>query len=355
MRVWHRVGAVALAVAAIAAGIAGGEPARGQADDSQSRPNIVVVMTDDQTQASLAKLPTVTSQLAARGTTFANNFTNWPLCCPSRVDLLHGPVRPQPRRPRQHAARRRLRQLRRLRARCPCGCSSAGYRTIHIGKYLNGYGDANTDPAVRPARLGRVVRGAPATAPQRVYDYQLNQNGSLVSHGTSRADFKQDVFTDLAVEAINRNAPHGAVLHGGHVHGPAFGRAEPEPAATVQLRRHRQAGAATRDVLQRRAPSPSRRASTRPTSPTSRAAIQQPDADRRRRGGRHPAHAIAAGSSRCCPSTRASGGSSTRSRPPASSTTRWSSSPPTTGSSPASTASARARTASMRRRSGSRW
>src|SRR4051812_39320144 len=83
------VGALASAAAAVAALTAGGETARGQADDSQ-RPNIVVVMTDDQTQASLTKMPAVSSELAAHGTTFANNFTSWPLCCPSRATFYTG-------------------------------------------------------------------------------------------------------------------------------------------------------------------------------------------------------------------------------------------------------------------------
>ena len=61
------VGALAPAVAVIAAGIAGGDEARAQADEQ--RPNIVVVMTDDQTQASVTKMPTVSSQLAGHGTT----------------------------------------------------------------------------------------------------------------------------------------------------------------------------------------------------------------------------------------------------------------------------------------------
>ena len=184
-------------------------------------------MTDDQTQASLAKLPTVTSQLAARGTTFANNFTNWPLCCPSRSTFYtgqyahnHGVLGNTP----PDGGFVSFDDSRTL----PVWLQKAGYRTIHIGKYLNGYGNANTDPSYVPPGWDEWY-SASGDSTQRVYDYQLNQNGSLVSHGTSPADFKQDVFTDLAVDAINRHAPHGPFFMGVMYTAPHSGGPNPNP------------------------------------------------------------------------------------------------------------------------------
>ena len=38
----------------------------------------------------MSLMPTVQSELAASGATFANSFTNWPLCCPSRATFYTG-------------------------------------------------------------------------------------------------------------------------------------------------------------------------------------------------------------------------------------------------------------------------
>ena len=54
------------------------------------RPNILVVMTDDQALADVAKMPNVRRLLAARGTTFADAVDSFPLCCPSRATFITG-------------------------------------------------------------------------------------------------------------------------------------------------------------------------------------------------------------------------------------------------------------------------
>jgi N-acetylglucosamine-6-sulfatase len=52
------------------------------------------------------------------------------------------------------------------------------------------------------------------TAPnQNVYDYELNENGTLVSYGTSRKDFKQDVFSRRASQLISEYAGSGSPLY----------------------------------------------------------------------------------------------------------------------------------------------
>ena len=60
-----------------------------RANRRQKRPNVVVVMTDDQDN-TLRGMDSVSSLLSARGTTFANSYTSYPLCCPSRATFLTG-------------------------------------------------------------------------------------------------------------------------------------------------------------------------------------------------------------------------------------------------------------------------
>ena len=55
-----------------------------------ARPNVVVLMTDDQTLASLSAMPQTNALLAAPGTVFEQTTTTFPLCCPSRATALTG-------------------------------------------------------------------------------------------------------------------------------------------------------------------------------------------------------------------------------------------------------------------------
>ena len=56
------------------------------------RPNIVLVLTDDQDLllGSLESMPLLQARLADHGMTFSNFFVSQSLCCPSRVTLLRG-------------------------------------------------------------------------------------------------------------------------------------------------------------------------------------------------------------------------------------------------------------------------
>jgi arylsulfatase A-like enzyme len=52
-------------------------------------PNVIVILTDDQTVGTLQLMPNVRA-LAGRGTSFANAFISNSLCCPSRSAILTG-------------------------------------------------------------------------------------------------------------------------------------------------------------------------------------------------------------------------------------------------------------------------
>jgi Sulfatase len=54
------------------------------------RPNVVVILTDDQDRRSLRVMGDTRRLLARRGVTFANAFATYPVCCPSRATFLTG-------------------------------------------------------------------------------------------------------------------------------------------------------------------------------------------------------------------------------------------------------------------------
>ncbi len=103
-----------------------------------ARPNVVTIVTDDQTLESFneATMPETLRLLATRGTSFSQAVVSTPQCCPSRAGYLTG----------QYAQNNKVISnrpgyplLKRKRDILPEWLRSAGYRTIHVGKYLNGY------------------------------------------------------------------------------------------------------------------------------------------------------------------------------------------------------------------------
>ena len=177
------------------------------APQPDARPNIVVFMTDDQNVSSLTVMPNVKALLANAGTTFANNFVSYPLCCPSRATYLTGQY------PHNHGVMNnalpdggyyRLRGDETL----PVWLRRARYETAHIGKYLNGYGTQN--PLEIPPGWGEWY-GSVDPSTYRMWGYTLNENGTLVTYGQDDVEdpalYQTDVYARKAVDYINRKAP----------------------------------------------------------------------------------------------------------------------------------------------------
>jgi N-acetylglucosamine-6-sulfatase len=58
--------------------------------EAPERPNIILVLTDDQDASTLPYMPYVAGEFQASATTFPNATYNFSLCCPSRVSILRG-------------------------------------------------------------------------------------------------------------------------------------------------------------------------------------------------------------------------------------------------------------------------
>jgi hypothetical protein len=57
---------------------------------SGGEPNIVLILTDDQRFDTLWAMPTVQSQLVAKGIEFTKGYVSNAVCCPSRSTILTG-------------------------------------------------------------------------------------------------------------------------------------------------------------------------------------------------------------------------------------------------------------------------
>jgi len=192
-----------LLAVSIGAGIAGSAGAG--STQAPARPNVLVVMTDDQTVESLRVMTNVRALLAAEGTTFANSFVSFPLCCPSRSTFLTGQYAHNHTVMGNAAPTGGYEKLDHTNT-LPVWLQRAGYRTVHIGKYLNGYGrrSATEIPPGWTEWYGSVD---PST--YQFYNYTLNENGRTVRYGVDPASYQADVYTRKAVDAVRRLAPGG--------------------------------------------------------------------------------------------------------------------------------------------------
>ena len=239
--------AIAAAAATLAAGALGGGAAAGPRDGAkgkpqqprQLRPNVIVVMTDDQND-SLQGMPTVRKLLAARGTTFTNAFASLPLCCPSRATFLSGQYA------HNHGVRLNdpqneggLQALRHQGNTLPAWLRRAGYRTAHIGKYLNGYGRYRPRGipkgwdrwfTLAESRGGRPQPGGE----QFRYGFTVNRDGRLRRFPRNPRYYVTDVLRRRLVALAGRwsrgprpffiwftpNNPHGEPHPPGYVRNP---------------------------------------------------------------------------------------------------------------------------------------
>jgi arylsulfatase A-like enzyme len=202
-----------------------------------SRPNIVVIMTDDQTLASMSVLTKTNRLIGAEGVTFSDHVVSFPVCCPSRATFLTGQYAHNHHVMGNRAPAGGYRAFREQQTTMPVALQEAGYHTIHIGKYLNGYGREST--AVPPGWTD--FRGSIDPSTYLYFNFSLNVNGRIHTYGTRPSNYQTDVYARIAENVITRRrgkdapfflsvaflAPHAEARRG--VDEGVSGRAVPAP------------------------------------------------------------------------------------------------------------------------------
>ena len=141
--------AVLIALVAVIAGRRRRKPA---AAPGSERPNVVVIMTDDQDFRSMGgDAEDAAADRRNAGRTFTQTIVNFPLCCPSRATFLTGQYAHNHGVAVEQLPRRAATTSSTARETLPVWLRRAGYRTIHIGKYLNEYGERRPDARSRRA------------------------------------------------------------------------------------------------------------------------------------------------------------------------------------------------------------
>jgi arylsulfatase A-like enzyme len=166
---------------------------------SPARPNIVLIMTDDEDVASHEFMPKTKALLEDRGTTFDNFFVTYPLCCPSRTSILRGQYAHNTHivgNEQPWGGFEKLRDLGLEKSTIATWLHDAGYHTAMIGKYINRY--VPERDGVPPGWDDWYVGGNAHVS----YDYRLNENGRIVAYGDQPKDYLNDVLTAKAVQVI---------------------------------------------------------------------------------------------------------------------------------------------------------
>ena len=166
------------------------------------QPNIVMILTDDQRWDTLWAMPTVGSELVAKGIRFDDAFVVNPLCCPSRVSFLTGQYSHTSGVYSNRPPYGGFESFQRDDATLATWLRGGGYHTGLVGKYLNQYG--LHDPTYIPPGWDRWVaftNGGPG-----YLDYNLNVDGEVEPYGTDDADYSTDVLAGYA-DAFIRSSP----------------------------------------------------------------------------------------------------------------------------------------------------
>jgi len=189
-------------------------PASAQSDE---RPSILLIVTDDQRWDTLWAMPEVRRLLVDQGITFTNAFTTSSLCCPSRASILTGDY------PHTTGV---------YRQRMPFGgfkafddsttiatvLHDAGYETGLFGKYLDAY-QSDALAGYVPPGWDRWV----AFVHSQFYDYGLTVDGTIRRFESAPEDYSTDVLADEAEAFVRRSeGPVFAVFAPAAPHAPAI-------------------------------------------------------------------------------------------------------------------------------------
>ena len=168
-----------------------------------ARPNVILIVTDDQRWDSVWSMPNVRHDLQDHGVTFTNAFVTTSFCCPSRASILTG----------QYSHHTGVYSDRGPNGGAPAfrdtstvatWLQGAGYRTALVGKYLNEY---NLMAHHIPPGWSQWDALANADPALHYYDYTMNQNGRLVHYGSRPRDYADTVLGSIALRFVQTARP----------------------------------------------------------------------------------------------------------------------------------------------------
>lgn len=154
------------------------------------KPNIVMILTDDQTLEELRVMGNVRTLLENNGASFTHYYSSFPNCCPSRATYYTGQLS------HNNGVRDNVAPsggARKLQAAdtLPVWMQHAGYYTAQIGKYLNTWGD-NGDITPPPGWTHWFGLIDPTT--YHYFNYDVSVDGIRRHYGQADQDYSTDVL-----------------------------------------------------------------------------------------------------------------------------------------------------------------
>ena len=189
-------------------------------DRLNRRPNIVVIQVDDLESNMLGQIPTpnITEHLYREGVRFLNSFVTNPDATSSLATLLTGQYAHNHKVYSSVSANPLVGGIGwdgwlgtsaspgRESNTLPNWLREAGYRTGFIGKYLDGYGlvapEGVADPETYVPPGWDDWQGFIRQSANLMYNYTMNENGTIVSYGESESDYQTDVLADKTADFI---------------------------------------------------------------------------------------------------------------------------------------------------------
>jgi arylsulfatase A-like enzyme len=164
--------------------------------------NVVLIVLDNVALRDIDVMPRTSAYMRANGVEFSNAFVSNSLCAPSRASILtakyaqnNGVYKHSPPQPYETFYGRGNES-----STVGTWFKARGYQTALIGKYMNGYGSSSIVPAVHiPAGWDHWYGW---TRPGYYYNYQVNENGSLVAYGAAPEDYVTDRMAGIASRTV---------------------------------------------------------------------------------------------------------------------------------------------------------
>ncbi len=142
-------------------------------------------------------MPNLYSKLIAAGTSFSDYVVTTPLCCPSRAAYLTGQYGHN-----NGVLRNFYPDLRNKRSVLPTWLQRSGYKTAHVGKFLNKYELEDSPRTVAPGWDLWMTQ----LEKRKYYDWKASKNGKLVRFGTDDRDHVTTVTSKYATRWASRLA-----------------------------------------------------------------------------------------------------------------------------------------------------
>jgi arylsulfatase A-like enzyme len=167
-------------------------------------PNLLMVTVDDASWNTMRYMPHLQRLMADQGLTLRNGLAPTPICVPARASLLSGQYA------HNHGAVTINGEGGGVAAfdedrTLPVWLQQAGYRTMFVGKYLNGYGEQDAPTYVPPGWTSWNGTVDPST-----YNFTsptVNENGTLRTYHRYNTSVISDLSNRLVSQSAEVNRP----------------------------------------------------------------------------------------------------------------------------------------------------